>query len=75
MINFKGNLQLSLTLFSQMNTDVCEHYGWTICSYFWDKLMRNLTLLHENCNSMKTANYQTGFHKICYYDKFISHML
>jgi len=57
-----------------MNTDVCEHYGQSICSYFWDKLMRNLTLLHEILVRMKTANCQTSFHKTFYYDKFVLHM-
>jgi len=75
VINFKGNLQLLIPP-PQMNTDVCEHYWWRICSYFWDKLMRNLTLLHEIVVCMKTANCQTGFHNMyTITTNFVLHML
>lgn len=58
-----------------MNTNVCEHYGLRICSYFWDKLMKNSMLLHKIVICMKTASCQIGFHKIYYHEKFVLHML
>ena len=55
-------MRLLLTFFPpQMNTDVCEHYGRSICSYFWDKLMRNLNATAWNSSTYENSQLSDRF--------------